>query len=176
MSKLVDAPYRSGPSTWIKLKNPASEAVGREVRRTGFSLGVHKAESRTTTAAALRTTVANPTAWRMKICLGSNRIRHRGRRPGGGVDLDHVRGMGELPVSVPVVRDVIPANRPRRPPPPRSDLARALYAGAEAKPEHSRAFSAVGAICDNQTSVYVSQAIIAALARRACLFHVTHGC
>jgi hypothetical protein len=30
-SKSVDAPYRSGPSkTWLKTKNPASEAVRRE--------------------------------------------------------------------------------------------------------------------------------------------------
>ena len=31
VSKRVDAPYRSGPSkTWLKSKNPASEAVRRE--------------------------------------------------------------------------------------------------------------------------------------------------
>ena len=31
MSKRTDAPYRSGPSrTWVKTKNPASEAVRRE--------------------------------------------------------------------------------------------------------------------------------------------------
>ena len=31
VSKRMDAPYRSGPSrTWLKLKNPASEAVRRE--------------------------------------------------------------------------------------------------------------------------------------------------
>ena len=31
VSKRVDAPYRSGPSrTWLKFKNPASEAVRRE--------------------------------------------------------------------------------------------------------------------------------------------------
>ena len=31
VSKRVDAPYRSGPSrTWVKSKNPASEAVRRE--------------------------------------------------------------------------------------------------------------------------------------------------
>ena len=31
MSKRMDAPYRSGPSkTWLKSKNPASEAVRRE--------------------------------------------------------------------------------------------------------------------------------------------------
>ena len=32
VSKRVDAPYRSGPSkTWLKSKNPASEAVRREL-------------------------------------------------------------------------------------------------------------------------------------------------
>jgi bifunctional non-homologous end joining protein LigD len=31
VSKRVDAPYRSGPSkTWVKAKNPASEAARRE--------------------------------------------------------------------------------------------------------------------------------------------------
>ena len=31
VSKRIDAPYRSGPSrTWLKSKNPASEAVRRE--------------------------------------------------------------------------------------------------------------------------------------------------
>ena len=31
VSKRTDAPYRSGPSrTWVKTKNPASEAVRRE--------------------------------------------------------------------------------------------------------------------------------------------------
>jgi bifunctional non-homologous end joining protein LigD len=31
VSKRTDAPYRSGPSkTWLKSKNPASEAVRRE--------------------------------------------------------------------------------------------------------------------------------------------------
>jgi ATP-dependent DNA ligase len=31
VSKRTDAPYRSGPSkTWVKSKNPASEAVRRE--------------------------------------------------------------------------------------------------------------------------------------------------
>ena len=31
VSKRVDAPYRSGPSkAWLKIKNPASEAVRRE--------------------------------------------------------------------------------------------------------------------------------------------------
>ena len=31
VSKRVDSPYRSGPSkTWLKSKNPASEAVRRE--------------------------------------------------------------------------------------------------------------------------------------------------
>jgi bifunctional non-homologous end joining protein LigD len=31
VSKRADAPYRSGPSkTWVKTKNPASEAVRRE--------------------------------------------------------------------------------------------------------------------------------------------------
>jgi ATP-dependent DNA ligase len=31
VSKRVDAPYRSGPSkAWVKVKNPASEAVRRE--------------------------------------------------------------------------------------------------------------------------------------------------
>jgi len=31
VSKRMDAPYRSGPSwTWLKSKNPASEAVRRE--------------------------------------------------------------------------------------------------------------------------------------------------
>ncbi len=31
MSKRIDAPYRSGPTrTWLKAKNPLSEAVRRE--------------------------------------------------------------------------------------------------------------------------------------------------
>ena len=31
VSKRTDAPYRNGPSkTWLKSKNPDSEAVGRE--------------------------------------------------------------------------------------------------------------------------------------------------
>ena len=36
VSKRTDAPYRSGPSkTWVKTKNPASEAVRRSARRSG---------------------------------------------------------------------------------------------------------------------------------------------
>jgi ATP-dependent DNA ligase len=30
VSKWTDAPYRSGPSRWLKSKNPESEAVRRE--------------------------------------------------------------------------------------------------------------------------------------------------
>ncbi|MGA8420781.1 MAG: hypothetical protein WB691_13660, partial [Pseudolabrys sp.] len=36
VSKRTDAPYRSGASkTWVKTKNPASEAVRRSARRSG---------------------------------------------------------------------------------------------------------------------------------------------
>ena len=36
VSKRTDAPYRSGASkTWVKMKNPASEAVRRSARRSG---------------------------------------------------------------------------------------------------------------------------------------------
>ena len=36
VSKRMDAPYRSGPSkTWLKSKNPASEAVRREREEDG---------------------------------------------------------------------------------------------------------------------------------------------
>ena len=35
VSKRTDAPYRSGPSkVWVKAKNPASDAVGREHEET----------------------------------------------------------------------------------------------------------------------------------------------
>jgi bifunctional non-homologous end joining protein LigD len=38
VSKRVDAPYRSGPSkTWLKSKNPASEAVRLEREGIGAS-------------------------------------------------------------------------------------------------------------------------------------------
>jgi hypothetical protein len=48
VSKRQDAPYRSGPSkTWLKSKNPASEAVRREPRRSGANVPgyVHQTEN-----------------------------------------------------------------------------------------------------------------------------------
>ena len=42
VSKRMDAPYRSGPSkTWLKSKNPASEAVRRE-REEEWRLACHQ--------------------------------------------------------------------------------------------------------------------------------------
>ena len=56
VSKRTDAPYRSGPSkTWVKSKNPASEAMRREHAEEADDLGCcapatvsHDAAARTT--------------------------------------------------------------------------------------------------------------------------------
>jgi hypothetical protein len=97
VSKRMDAPYRSGPSrTWLKLKNPASEAVRRA--RGGVALvsahpGLHgsaQMENPTKASTAkLRTIIAIAATSMLKARLGSNAMRHRWRQSSGGVDLDH---------------------------------------------------------------------------------------